>query len=289
MRRGGPAVAPTACTLSGYKLPYYRATVAYDGADFLGFQLQATGRTVQGVLEAALLQLSGAETRVVGSGRTDAGVHAEGQVIGFRAAWRHGTSDLHRALNAVLPPDIAVVALDEAPEEWHPRFSAKWRHYRYTVRNAAWRSPLTRRYALHVSQPFALTDLQAAAAVFVGEHDFASFGRPMQEGESTVRMIFRSGWRQEGEMLYYDVVGNAFLRGMVRSLVGSMLSVGLGQMTVAQLGDTLAAKDRSLAVPPAAACGLCLMHVEYDGPLSNGTPLTNGVTQSRSCKRSCEG
>ncbi len=270
-------------------MPYYRATVAYDGTDFLGFQLQATGRTVQGVLEAALLQLSGAETRVVGSGRTDAGVHAAGQVIGFRAAWRHETPDLHRALNAVLPPDIAVVALDEAPEAWHPRFSAQWRQYRYTVLNAAWRSPLTRRYALHVSQPLALTDLQAAATVYVGEHDFASFGRPMQDGESTVRVVHRSAWRQEGEMLYYDVVGNAFLRGMVRSLVGSMLSVGLGQMTVAQLGETLAAKDRSLAVPPAAACGLCLMHVEYDGPLSNGTPLTNGVTQSRSCKRSCEG
>jgi tRNA pseudouridine38-40 synthase len=259
-------------------LPHYRATVAYDGTDFLGFQLQATGRTVQGALEAALLQLSGAETRVIGSGRTDAGVHAAGQVIGFRAEWRHSLPDLHRALNAVLPPDVAVVDLDAAPEEWHPRFSARWRHYRYTVRNAVWRSPLERRYALHVSQPLRLDDLQAAARVFVGQHDFASFGRPMQDGESTMRMVYRSGWRQEGGQLLYDVIGNAFLRGMVRSLVGSMLSVGLGQVTVGQLRDTLAARDRSLAAPPAAACGLCLVHVEYDD-----------VPQGSACKRTCEG
>lgn len=264
-------------------MPYYRATVAYDGTDFFGFQLQASGRTVQGALEAALLQLSGAETRVVGSGRTDAGVHAAGQVVGFRAEWRHDTSDLHRALNAVLPPDVAVVDLDEAPEEWHPRFSAKWRHYRYTVRNAAWRSPLTRRHALHIAQPLQLDDLQAAARMLVGQHDFASFGRPMQDGTpgqpgtSTVRIVYRSGWRQEEEHLLYDVLGNAFLRGMVRSLVGSMLSVGLGQMTVEQLRDALAGRDRRLAAPPAAACGLCLMHVEYDVP------------QGSACKRTCEG
>lgn len=258
-------------------MQYYRAQVAYDGTDFLGFQLQAAGRTVQGVLEAALLGLAGVETRVVGSGRTDAGVHATGQVVGFRTPWRHSLPDLHRALNAVLPPDIAVVELDEAPEEWHPRFSAKWRQYRYTVRNAPWRSPLNRRYALHIAQPLRLSDLQAAARVFVGQQDFASFGRPMQDGETTVRMVYRSGWRQEGETFYYDVIGNAFLRGMVRSLVGSMLSVGLGQMTVEQLCDTLAAKDRSQAASPAAACGLCLVHVEYNVP------------QGSACKRTCEG
>jgi tRNA pseudouridine38-40 synthase len=244
-------------------LPYYRATVAYDGTDFLGFQLQAAGRTVQGTLEAALFHLSGAETRVVGSGRTDAHVHAAGQVVGFRAEWRHTTSDLHRALNAVLPPDIAIVDLDEAPDEWHPRFSARWRCYRYTVRNAAWRSPLTRRYALHVSRPLRLDALQSAAAVFVGRHDFASFGRPMQDGETTVREVFRSEWRQEDEQFFYDVVGNAFLRNMVRALVGGMLSVGLGQTTVERLAEVLEARDRSLAAPPAPACGLCLMHVEY--------------------------
>lgn len=273
--------------MPGYKLQHYRATIAYDGTDFLGFQLQATGRTVQGVLEEALLGLGGAETRVVGSGRTDAGVHAVGQVVGFRMSWRHTTAGLHRALNAVLPQDIAVSGLTEAPDEWHPRFSARWRHYRYTVLNAAWRDPLTRRYALHMptppgGAPLQLEQLQAAARILVGEHDFASFGRPMQDGApgepgtSTIRAIFASNWRQDGSTFTYDVIGNAFLRGMVRSLVGSMLQVGLGKWPAERLAEVLAAppppqvapppvvaRDRSSA-RPAAACGLCLMHVEYD-------------------------
>jgi tRNA pseudouridine38-40 synthase len=261
-------------------LQYYRATVAYDGTDFLGFQLQAAGRTVQGVLEEALLGLTGVGTRVVGSGRTDAGVHAVGQVVGFRTPWRHTTAGLHRALNAVLPPDVAVNSLSEASDEWHPRFSARWRHYRYTVVNAPWRDPLTRRYALHVPQALQLEPMQAAAQILIGEHDFASFGRPMQEGgpgkpgTSTVRAIFAASWcadgRKDGETFTFDVVGNAFLRGMVRSLVGSMLQVGLGEWPVERLAEVLAARDRSSAATgggaarPAAAWGLCLMHVEYD-------------------------
>jgi tRNA pseudouridine38-40 synthase len=152
-----------------------------------------------------------------------------------------------------------------APDEWHPRFSARWRHYRYTVVNEPWRSPLTRRYVLHVERPLALDRLQAAAQVLMGELDFASFGRPMQDGETTIRAIFTSEWRQAGSVFTFDVVGNAFLRGMVRSLVGSMLQVGLGRWTVEQVVEVLAARDRALAGRPAAACGLCLMHVEYEG------------------------
>lgn len=263
-------------------MQYYRATVAYDGTDFLGFQLQAQGRTVQGVLEAALLGLTGAETRVVGSGRTDAGVHAAGQVVGFRSRWRHGCPALQRALNAVLPPDVAVIELMPTSDDWHPRFSAQWRHYRYSVVNGPWRSPLTRRYVLHVARPLRLDRLQAAAQVFVGEHDFASFGRSMKDGApgepgtSTVRVVFSAGWRQDSnalvgeQLLVFDVIGNAFLRGMVRSLVGGMLQVGWGEWSVEQLAEVLAARDRSSAgtgsraARPAAACGLCLMHVEYD-------------------------
>lgn len=257
-------------------MQYYRATVAYDGTDFRGFQLQAaTGRnrvrTVQGVLEKALLGLTGTETRVIGSGRTDTGVHAVGQVVGFRTEWRHEVRDLHRALNAVLPPDLAIGDLRLAPDNWHPRFSAQWRHYRYTVLNTPWRDPLTRHYALYLAQPLELRLLQAGAQVITGEHDFASFGKPMAAGEpgepgtSTVRAVFLAEWRESGSAFTFDVIGNAFLRSMVRSLVGSMLQVGMGQWPVAQLAEVLAAKDRSLAARPAAACGLCLMHVEYEG------------------------
>ncbi len=253
-------------------MQYVRATVAYDGTDFLGFQLQASGRTVQGVLEAALRRLTGAETRVVGSGRTDAGVHAMGQVVAFRTSWRHDLADLQRALDAVLPPDLAVDALGLASEDWHPRFSAKWRHYRYTVLNRPVRSPLMRRYAHLVTQPLRLDLLQGAADTLLGEHDFASFGRPMQAGETTVRVIHRAEWNAVDHLLTFDVIGNAFLRRMVRTLVGNMLRVGSSAETVGQSGsqwttswlaEVLAARDRSKAAAPAPACGLCLMHVEY--------------------------
>ena len=173
-----------------------RATVAYDGTEFSGFQVQDGGRTIQGALEAALAQVTQQTTRVVGAGRTDAGVHARGQVIGFRVEWRHTLADLHRALNAVLPEDVALLDLAPAQPGWHPRFSARRRHYRYTVLNSPLRSPLDRRYAHLVKEPLDLGALQAAADLLVGEHDFASFGQPTQ-GDSTVRVIHEAGWRQE--------------------------------------------------------------------------------------------
>jgi len=240
----------------------FRATVAYDGADFLGFQLQSKGRTVQGVLEVALAQVTQTTVRVIGSGRTDSGVHARGQVIGFCADWRHSMEDLHRALNAVLPPDVAVLDLDRAPEGWHPRFSAMRRHYRYTVLNQPLRSPLDRRYAHHVARPLDIRALQAGSRTLVGVHDFAAFGQPTR-GESTVRELFDARWRQDGPWFTFDVVGNAFLRGMVRRLVGALLQVGAGFWPVERVAEVLESRTRALAAPPAPACGLCLMRVEY--------------------------
>jgi tRNA pseudouridine38-40 synthase len=240
----------------------FRATVAYDGTDFLGFQLQANGRTIQGVLESALAQVAQATVRVIGAGRTDSGVHARGQVIAFRTAWRHPVEDLQRALNAVLPPDVVVLDLGLAAEGWHPRFSALRRQYRYTVLNQPWRSPLERRYAHHVAQPLDLRSLQTGSDMLVGVHDFAAFGQPTQ-GESTVREVFDACWQQDGKWFTFDVVGNAFLRGMVRCLVGSLLQVGAGFWPVERVAEVLESRDRALAAPPAPACGLCLMQVEY--------------------------
>lgn len=243
---------------------YVRAVVAYDGTDFAGFQWQVEGRTVQGTLEAALRQVTQHDVRVIGAGRTDAGVHARGQVVGFRAPWRHPLGDLQRALNAVLPEDVAVLAVAPAAEGWHPRFSALRRHYRYTVLNRPVRDPLERRYSHLVREPLNLALLQQAADLLVGEHDFASFGRPMHPDETTVRHIFAATWRQDGDRFTFDVTGNAFLRGMVRSLVAAMLQVGIGVWPVTQLAHVLAARRRALAAPPAPACGLCLMQVDYE-------------------------
>ncbi len=240
---------------------YLRATVAYDGTDFLGFQWQADGRTVQGVIEAALQQITQAPIRVVGAGRTDTGVHARGQVIGFRANWRHSLADLQRAMNAVLPADVAVSELGAAEIEWHPRFSAQRRFYRYTVLNQPLRSPLDRRYAHLVGEPLDRAAMQAGADLLVGEHDFASFGQPTQ-GESTTRRILSAQWRSDGAWFVFDVVGNAFLRGMVRSLVGTLLYVGRGFWPTERVAAILAGCDRALAAP-APPCGLCLMQVEY--------------------------
>jgi tRNA pseudouridine38-40 synthase len=257
----------------------FRATVAYDGTDFLGFQLQSCGRTVQGVLEDALAQVTQATVRVVGSGRTDRGVHARGQVVAFCTGWRHTVEDLQRALNAVLPPDVAVLELSPASEGWHPRFSALRRHYRYTVLNQPVRSPLDRRYAHVVAHPLDIHALQAGAGLLVGVHDFAAFGRPTQggngsgsrgiegsaltQGVETVREVFGAVWRQDGPWFTFDVVGNAFLRGMVRSLVGTLLQVGAEFWPVGRVSELLESRDRALAAPPAPACGLCLMRVEY--------------------------
>jgi tRNA pseudouridine38-40 synthase len=242
---------------------YVRATVAYDGTDFLGFQWQAQGRTVQAVLETALEQVSQAPTRVSGSGRTDTGVHAAGQVISFWTAWRHSLADLQRALNAVLPGDVAVLAISLADPEWHPRFSATRRYYRYTVLNQPWRSPLDRRYAHLVTQPLNLEAMQTAAGLLVGVHDFASFGQPTQ-GDSTVRAVFSAEWQRDGSRFCFDVVGTGFLRGMVRCLTGTLLQVGLGLWEIDRVAALLAAKNRALAPPPAPACGLCLMQVDYE-------------------------
>jgi tRNA pseudouridine38-40 synthase len=242
---------------------YVRATVAYDGTDFLGFQWQVQGRTVQGVLETALEQVSRAPTRVSGSGRTDTGVHAAGQVIGFWTAWRHSLVDLHRAVNAVLPGDAAVLAISPADSTWHPRFSATRRYYRYTVLNQPWRSPLERRYAHLVTQPLNLEAMQAAGDLLVGVHDFASFGQPTQ-GNCTVRELFSAEWRRDGCRFYFDVFGSGFLRGMMRCLAGTLVQVGMGVWEIDRVADLLEARNRALAPPPAPACGLCLMRVDYE-------------------------
>jgi tRNA pseudouridine38-40 synthase len=257
---------------------FVRATVAYDGTDFVGFQWQTHERSVQGVLEAALAQVCGvrpdeAPSRVIGAGRTDAGVHAVGQVIGFLAAWRHPLGEMQRALNAVLPKDVAVLALEAAAPGWHPRFSAVRRHYRYAVLNRPVRSPLDRRYTHLVAQPLDVTAMNAGAALLVGEHDFAAFGQPMvrrgttddgtEHRGSTVRCLEAAAWQQDGDRLAFDVTGNAFLRGMVRSLTGTLLRVGLGLWPPERVGEILAGCNRAQAAPPAPACGLCLMRVDY--------------------------
>lgn len=245
---------------------HVRALVEYDGTRFFGFQIQSGKPTVQGALEAVLATLTGQPVRIRYAGRTDTGVHALGQVIAADVAWRHSLADLERALNALLPEDIAVRQVEPVSEpRFHPRYSARSRVYRYTVWTAPWRSPLHQRFTHHEVRPLNVSTMNEAASVLLGQHDFASFGQPTQ-GESTIREVMSAAWRAEAQgacLLEFEIEANAFLRRMVRTVVGTLLEVGKGFRTVHDVADLLAARNRAAAAQPAPACGLCLVEVKY--------------------------
>lgn len=243
-------------------LRLYRALIEYDGTEFKGFQIQAAGRTIQGEIERALQRLTQTHVRVIGAGRTDAGVHALGQVIAFRTAWRHPLPDLYRGLNALLPPDIAVHTLDLAAPDFHPRFGAQSRWYRYQIGQWLGHAPLRARFVWELGPGLDLKAMQAAAAYLPGEHDFASFGQPPQ-GENTIRQVFAARWTQHDDTLYFDIRANAFLRHMVRNLVGTLIQVGQHRLTPDEFKSILSQQNRALSAPPAPPQGLILMAVTY--------------------------
>ena len=240
----------------------YCAIVEYDGTDFLGYQIQARGRTVQGELERALEKVTQSTIRVDGAGRTDAGVHATGQVIAFNAAWRHSLEELQRAFNATLPPDIVISHLKIVDRSFHPRFEALSRSYRYTIINQLWPSVLLQRYAYHVRNKLDVTAMRQSSRWLVGTHDFASFGKPPQ-GQNTVRQVMRAEWQVDGPQLVFEVTANAFLYRMVRTMVGTLLQVGLQQLMPDEVKVILEAHDLTRSAPPAPAHGLCLVEVTY--------------------------
>jgi len=246
-------------------MPTFRLVLEYDGTDFAGWQSQAQGeRTVQGTLAAALAEFTEAPVRVAGAGRTDAGVHAEGQVAAATLDTRLDAATLMRALNAKLPPDVAVVAAGLAPEGFDPRRHAKAKRYRYAVWNGAEPSPLRRRRWHHVREPLDVAAMRAAAAALVGRHDFASLQAAGSAAGSTVRTLARVVVEGEarGE-IRFELAGDGFLRHMVRNATGTLLEVGLGRRALGTLSALLAARDRSLAGPTAPACGLTLVRVDY--------------------------
>jgi tRNA pseudouridine38-40 synthase len=242
----------------------YRATIAYDGTGYHGFQRQAPEHepTIQGELERALSKIGQSNVTVMGSGRTDAGVHATGQVIAFDAEWRHAIVALQRAFNATLPSDIAVLDLIEAAADFHPRYDAVSREYVYTIYTAWVRHPLWSLHALHIVEPLDLTAMSAAAAMLVGEHDFAAFGRPTA-GEVTVRRMMRAECRAEPPFVRVGLEANGFLYHMVRSIVGTLLAVGRGTLTSEQFRAVLESRDRSRAEAVVPPHGLCLTRVNY--------------------------
>jgi len=235
-----------------------RARVEYDGTDFAGFQVNPGKRTVQGVLEAALARLGdGVEQRVDGAGRTDAGVHASGQVIAFTYRGRLSAADLGRAFNALLPQDVSVRDVRRAPNGFNPRYAARYREYRYTVWNGP-RSPLRERTALGVRTPLDTAAMARAGSAFVGRRDFSAFG---VAGRTSVRTVISVRVRREGRLVTIDVRADAFLRGMVRRMVAALLEVGLGRTEETAVRAALAETGPALDGASAPAKGLCLRRV----------------------------
>jgi tRNA pseudouridine38-40 synthase len=244
-----------------------RLVVAYDGAPFHGFAANEGVTTVQGTLEDALGRVLRAPVSVVGAGRTDAGVHARGQVVSLDApADRLDLHRLQRSLNELCGPAIAVRSVARAEPDFHARFSACWRRYRYTVWNDAAPDPFWAPRAWHVAAPLRLDVLRLACDPIIGEHDFSSFCRRPRgsEDRSMVRRVLDASWRDVGDgRLVFEIRATAFCHAMVRSLVGTLVDVGRGRRSAGEVRGILQARARSVAGQVAPAHGLCLWDVGY--------------------------
>jgi tRNA pseudouridine38-40 synthase len=246
-----------------------KLTLAYDGTEFAGWQVQPNAPTVQGTLASAIGRLTGEKVLPQGSGRTDAGVHALAQVASFATASSIPTENWVKALNDILPASIRVVEAAEAPPDFHARKSAQAKTYRYGIYRGAICSPLRARYVWHFPFPLDEGAMAAAAKLVVGEHDFTSFAAVDPERGleglpvSNVRRVFFSDWERDGEDLVYTIRGNGFLHHMVRNLVGTFIQVGKGTLAPSDIGKILSVCERSAAGATAPASGLFLVSVEY--------------------------
>jgi tRNA pseudouridine38-40 synthase len=248
-------------------MPVFKLTLAYDGTEFAGWQSQRSGRTVQDVLASALATLAAGEpVKLAAAGRTDAGVHAVGQVASCILLRAYAPADLRRALNALLPPDLRVVAAEEAPDAFHARRSALSKLYRYELDLDEVQTPQRRRFAAHLHARLDPERLGEAAALFLGRQDFASLASAGGGQRTTVRTVTRSEAALRGSTFVYEVEADGFLRKMVRSMVGGILAAGRGRVSVDDLRRALALGDRRAWPAPAPARGLTLVRVDYPAP-----------------------
>jgi len=243
----------------------YQATIAYDGTAFWGFQAQPAFRTVEGEIRSALAALGWSGETLLCGGRTDTGVHAAGQVIAFDLDWKHPPAELQRALNALLPDDISCPALKTAAADFHPRYGALRRIYRYRLYCAEWPDPLRDRFALRAWPAPDMRRMAEAAAGLPGKRDFGAFGSAPREGSHTVRTVYRADWIRTDGGLDFWIEADAFLFRMARTIVGTLLEVGGGRRSLEGFRALLEAGARKDSAPPAPARGLCLMKIEYPG------------------------
>ena len=270
-----------------------KIVLAYDGTDLVGWQRQPAGESVQSLLEAALGAVDERPVTVVGAGRTDAGVHALGQVASCRLHHPLPAGQLARALNARLPAHVRVLHVEDAPAGFHARYGARAKTYRYLILNDAIASPFERRYVWHVPRPLDLGRMAEAAAHLEGAHDFAALQAAGSATRTTVRTVAFARWRVAetaegarwlalaarpagGRLLAFEMCGDGFLRHMVRNAVGTLAEVGLGRREASSMAGLLASGDRALAGPTAPACGLFLVGVDYGAPAAGSLAPPGG-------------
>ncbi|MDD5558143.1 tRNA pseudouridine(38-40) synthase TruA [Candidatus Methylomirabilis sp.] len=238
-------------------------TIEYDGTDYHGWQVQPGMTTIQGTLEEAVARIVGQRIHVMGAGRTDAGVHAFGQVASLRAPFSHPPDTLRRALTSVLPSDIVVSRVEEVDEDFHAQRCARWKRYRYTLLTRPYPSAIERRYTLFVPHPIKIDAMAEAARTLIGTHDFSAFQAAHSSAESSVRTVLVAEFRQEGDHLAFDIVADGFLRHMIRIIMGTLLDVGRGRLRPEDLKVILEGKDRSHASKTISPHALCMLEVGY--------------------------
>jgi len=248
----------------------YKLLIQYDGTDFHGWQVQENARTIQGELERVLATLEGGPVKVAGSGRTDAGVHAEGQVANVKLDRIWDPEKLRSAINGNLWRDIRIMQVEKAPDDFHARFSAAGKTYAYRIINAPVMSPFWRRFALHETRPLDIGRMTEASRYLLGTHDWTAFSSAQAESDDKVRNVtdcsVDSIWdsRANAHLIDFRIRADGFLRYMVRSIVGTLLEVGRGERDSDTIQAALSIGDRNMAGATAAACGLTLIKVDYD-------------------------
>jgi len=253
-------------------VPTFKLTIAYDGTEFSGWQAQPNLRTVQGVVEQAWREITGEQVRITATSRTDAGVHAQGQVVGVKSASRLPVDKLRSGLNAKLPDDVVVSEVEVAAADFHATHDATGKRYRYRIHNSHRRPLFDRRYVWHIPQPLDVGAMHRAGQILVGKHDFASFQSTGSPRESTVRTIFaievtRKSYDNSSEIwspeIWIEVYGDGFLYNMVRAIVGTLVAIGVGRKPEPWLAEVLAAADRRTAGQTAPPQGLILLEVDF--------------------------
>jgi tRNA pseudouridine38-40 synthase len=238
--------------------------IEYDGTHYLGWQVQPNGQTIQGVIQDRLKRLTGESSQLIGSGRTDAGVHALGQVAHFKTESRMDANTFQRALNSLLPEDIVIRRAEEVEAEFHARRSARSKVYEYRILNRTTPPAIDRQYIWYVPQKLNLDEMKKATHSLVGEHDFSAFRSVGSSARSSVRNILRADWKRgKGGLLRFEIEASGFLKQMVRAIVGTLVEVGRGKIDAEGFREILESKDRRKAGPTAPAHGLFLKEVKY--------------------------